>query len=82
MRIEFHAQVLQQLRKLPCDVLGVALMLITMLRTEPRAPGAKKLVGSHDWRIRTGPYRIGYEVDDKDQIMTVLTVAKRSDAYR
>ncbi|WP_368025686.1 type II toxin-antitoxin system RelE/ParE family toxin [Nocardia donostiensis] len=43
----------------------------------------KKLVGSHsDWRIRIGQYRIVYEIDDGEQLVTIYTVAKRSDVYR
>ncbi|WP_328407370.1 type II toxin-antitoxin system RelE family toxin [Nocardia sp. NBC_00403] len=55
---------------------------IIALTKDPRPTGSKKLVGSQDWRIRIGQYRIVYEIDDKEQVLTVFTVAERSDAYR
>lgn len=82
MSIEFHPDVLKQLQKLPRDVLEVALPAIIALSKEPRPTGAKKLVGNQDWRIRIGQCRIVYEIDDKEQVVTVFVVAKRSDAYR
>lgn len=83
MRIEFHPDTLKQLQKLPRDAFEAALQAIIGLSKEPRPTGAKKLVGSHDdWRVRIGQYRIVYEIDDDAQVLTIYTVAKRSDAYR
>ncbi|MGO4615305.1 type II toxin-antitoxin system RelE/ParE family toxin [Nocardia sp. 2YAB30] len=83
MKIAFHPNVLKQLQKLPRDVLEAALHAIIDLPGNPRPAGAKKLVGSHDdWRVRIGQYRIVYEIDDGEQVITIFTVAKRSDAYR
>ncbi|OQS15020.1 hypothetical protein B0T36_10065 [Nocardia donostiensis] len=83
MRVEFHPDTLEQLQKLPRDVFESALQAIIGLSKEPRPAGAKKLVGSHsDWRIRIGQYRIVYEIDDGEQLVTIYTVAKRSDVYR
>ncbi|MFR9750279.1 type II toxin-antitoxin system RelE family toxin [Nocardia sp. 004] len=82
MRIEFHPDTLKQLQKLPRDVFEPALQAIIGLSKDPRPAGAKKLVGSRDdWRVRIGQYRIVYEIDD-EQLVTIYTVAKRSDAYR
>lgn len=83
MKIEFHPSTLKQLQKLPRDVFESALQAIIELSKEPRPTGSKKLVGSHDdWRIRIGQYRIVYEIDDDAQMVTIYTVAKRSDVYR
>lgn len=83
MRIEFHPDTLKQLQKLPRDAFEAALKAIIGLSKEPRPTGAKKLVGSRDdWRVRIGQYRIVYEIDDDAQMVTIYTVAKRSDAYR
>nr|WP_198428762.1 type II toxin-antitoxin system RelE/ParE family toxin [Nocardia bovistercoris] len=67
---------------MPRDVLEAALHAIIDLTGDPRPRGAKKLVGQSDWRIRIGQYRIVYEIDDDEQVVTIMTVAKRSDAYR
>ena len=83
MNVEFHPDVYKQLQRLPRQVFAVALDAIIGLATDPRPTGVVKLAGSSsDWRIRIGQYRIVYEIDDRDQVVTVLTVAKRSDVYR
>ncbi len=83
MRVAFHPDVYKQLQRLPRTALAAALDEIIGLGDDPRPAGAKKLVGSDsDYRIRIGEYRIVYEVDDTHGVVTVLTVAKRSDAYR
>lgn len=83
MRIAFHPDVYKQLQRLPRTVFAAALDVIIGLADEPRPTGVKKLVGSdRDYRVRIGEYRIVYEVDDTHSVVTVLTVAKRSDAYR
>jgi mRNA interferase RelE/StbE len=75
--------VLKQLERLPRDAFETALQMIIGLAENPRPTGAKKLVGAHnDWRVRFGQYRIVYHIDDADVVVTVFTVAKRSDAYR
>jgi mRNA interferase RelE/StbE len=34
------------------------------------------------WRVRTGDYRILYEIDDDERIITIVEIAHRSRAYR
>jgi len=83
VNIAFHSDTLKQLQRLPRDIFEVALQTIIGLSKEPRPTGAKKLVGSrNDWRVRIGQYRIVYEIDDDEQLLTIYMVAKRSDAYR
>jgi len=53
------------------------------LYSEPRPRKAKKLSGgSSRWRIKTGDYRILYEIDDAKKIVNVYRVVHRKDAYR
>ncbi|WP_306304843.1 type II toxin-antitoxin system RelE family toxin [Piscicoccus intestinalis] len=48
-----------------------------LLAQEPRPPGAKKLAGGDgEWRVRTGNYRIIYEIDDG--VLVVLVLGGRS----
>lgn len=83
MKVQFHPDVLKQLQRLPRDAFETALQKIIGLAAESRPHGAKKLAGSdHDWRIRFGQYRIVYEIDETEQVLTIFTVAKRADAYR
>ena len=57
---------------------------ISALRSDPRPPGAIKLTGPDppQYRIRVGDYRILYIVDDARQVVYVLRVRHRSQAYR
>ena len=57
--------------------------IILGLYSEPRPHKAKKLSGgSSRWRIKTGDYRILYEIDDAKKIVNVYRVVHRKDAYR
>jgi len=56
---------------------------ISALGQEPRPPRGKKLAGSGLWRIRVGQYRVVYNIDDEEHLVTVVRVAKRTeDTYK
>ena len=55
---------------------------IQLLATDPRPPGGEKLSGEEKYRIRKGAYRVLYEIDDAERIVTVVRIAHRRDAYR
>ena len=54
------------------------------LAQDPRPEGARKLQGSTEplYRIRTGDYRVIYEVQDDRLIVLVVRVRHRREAYR
>ena len=83
---EYHVRlkrsVLKDLEALPAGYRKRVLAAIRGLATVPRPRGAEKLTGREDWRIRVGPYRIVYRVDDADRTVVVFRVAHRRDAYR
>lgn len=55
---------------------------IRKLATNPRLDGCLKLTGREGWRIRVGDYRVIYEIDDSQSVVTVLHIGHRSDVYR
>jgi mRNA interferase RelE/StbE len=56
---------------------------IVSLKEDPRPAGAKKLVSGGDgWRLRVGDYRILYDVNDKNELVTIGRVLHRSESYR
>ncbi len=55
---------------------------IRNLGEEPRPSGCSKLSGRSGWRIRIGNYRVIYEIDDQERVVTVLDVGYRRDIYR
>jgi mRNA interferase RelE/StbE len=52
------------------------------LASSPRPQGCKKLSGREGWRIKVGDYRVIYEIDDKEKIVTVLHIGHRREIYR
>jgi len=82
-RVEVAPAAARQLRKLDSGARRRVQAAVELLAQEPRPAGARKLVGGdREWRVRTGDYRIVYEI--QDQVLTVLVVAlgHRRDAYR
>ena len=55
---------------------------IRNLADEPRPQGCEKLTGQGRFRLRQGNIRILFEVDDGQQIVTVVKIAHRRDVYR
>jgi mRNA interferase RelE/StbE len=52
------------------------------LSAQPRPPGCEKLTGHDLFRVRQGDYRILYEVQDPDLVVTVFKIGHRRDVYR
>jgi len=53
------------------------------LAEDPRPPGCGKLSGHEElYRVRQGPYRIVYTVEDDRLVVIVIRVADRKEAYR
>ena len=68
----------RQLRKFDPQVRRRVQAAIDLLAGEPRPPRAIQLVGgSGEWRVRTGDYRIVYEIRDEQLIVLVLRVGHR-----
>ena len=55
---------------------------IANLADDPRPPGCKKLSGRDGWRIRIGNYRVIYDINDRELLVTVVRVGNRRDIYR
>jgi mRNA interferase RelE/StbE len=55
---------------------------IEALAENPRPHGVKKLTGRDGYRIRSGDYRVVFEINDQLRTVTVLHVGHRKDIYR
>jgi mRNA interferase RelE/StbE len=56
---------------------------IQALGVDPQPPGCEKLAGPNDrFRIRQGPYRIVYRVDDDSRVIEIFRVGHRREVYR
>ena len=80
-RLKLTSQAQRQLDKLPAEDLGRVVGAIQQLGDNPRPSGSKKLRGPI-YRIRVGDWRIIYAVFDKDNLIIVGKIARRSkDTY-
>ncbi len=72
----------RQLRKFDPQVRRRVQAAIDLLAGDPRPPRAIQLVGgSGEWRVRTGDYRIIYEIQDDKLIVLVLRLGHRREIY-
>ena len=81
-RVKVAAAAVRQLRKLDRPAQRRVQAAIELLSAEPRPGGAKKLVGGNgEWRVRTGDYRIVYEIHDDVLLVLVVAVGHRREIY-
>ncbi len=76
------------LEKIPADYQTAIVAAIRSLKTNPRPQGkrTKKLTGelivsrfTAEYRLRVGPYRVLYDIDDQRKKVVLLKLAKRDD---
>lgn len=73
----------RQLRKFDPPVRRRIEAALELLAIEPRPPAATQLVGgAGEWRVRTGDYRIVYEINDGQLLVLVLCIGHPSEIYQ
>jgi mRNA interferase RelE/StbE len=73
----------RQLRKLDPAGRRRVQAAIDLLATDPRPPAARRLAGgAGEWRVRTGDFRIIYEIHDREVVVLVVKVGHRRDVYQ
>ena len=55
---------------------------ILALESEPRPVGSLKLTNSDGYRVRSGDFRILYEIDDNLKTVKLLRIGHRKDIYK
>ena len=82
-RVTLAPAAARQLRKLDPPARRHIQATLELLADNPRPPAATQLVGgSGEWRVRTGNYRVAYEIEDDVLLVLVLAVGHRRDVYR
>ena len=72
----------RQLRKLDPPGRRRVQAAIDLLAEDPRPPGARQLVGgAGEWRVRTGDFRIVYDIRDGELLVLVVKVGHWRDVY-
>ena len=71
------------LRRIDKKQIGRILKAVESLKENPFPIGSRKLRDSESfYRIRVGSYRIVYNADKKEKMITIYLVRHRKDAYR
>jgi mRNA interferase RelE/StbE len=82
VRLLFHPNVEKQLSRIPRKYAERLAQVIRSLRDDPRPPQSKHIDQEMYW-LREGDYRIVYAVFDREQIIFVGKVERRSEkTYR
>lgn|ERR1035437_10178572 len=73
---------IRQLRKFDPDVRRRIQAVLELLAENPRPPAATRLVGgAGEWRVRTGDYRVIYEIDEGRLLVLILRMGHRREVY-
>jgi len=81
-RILIKPSALKELDSIPKTDLKRIVKGIQNLSEIPRPSGCEKLSGEDRYRVRQGPYRIVYSIDDKSHEVLVVKVGHRREVYR
>ncbi len=73
----------RQTKKLEPKIQKQIIRCLRLLITNPRPSGIKKLSGRKEvYRIRTGNYRILYQIQDNKLLVLVLEIGHRREVYQ
>jgi mRNA interferase RelE/StbE len=77
-RVDVHPRARRAFASLPVEEKRRIAAALDRLERDPRARGTKKLVGSLLWRVRVGEYRIIYSIADRERIVLVVEIVRRT----
>ena len=80
--VELSSRASRDTRRLDRQILIRISKAIDGLAENPRPSGCRRVqTAERLWRIRVGDWRIGYEIDDASQTVTIVTVGHRREFY-
>ena len=80
-RILIKPSASKELESIPRTDLKRIVKGIQNLSEIPRPSGSEKLSGEVRYRVRQGPYRIVYSIDDKSREVLIVKVGHRREVY-
>lgn len=82
-RVQIEAEAWSALMKLPTREMERIVAAIEKLEVEPRPSGVVKLAGEeYSYRVRSGNYRVVYDLFDDVLLVMVVKIGNRRDVYR
>ncbi|HET6399924.1 MAG TPA: type II toxin-antitoxin system RelE/ParE family toxin [Candidatus Kapabacteria bacterium] len=80
--LKFTPAATRDWRKLPLSIQQQIAPHLDQLSSEPRPHGVKKLKGFQNiYRVRSGDYRIIYEIENSSKIIWITKIMGRKDEY-
>ncbi len=64
--------------RLPAEIRQRIALALDGLEEDPRPPGTRKMSGRPYWRLRVGDYRIVYAISDRERLVLVENIARRT----
>ena len=81
-RVTLSPMAARQLRKLDAQARRRIQAVLDLLAEQPRPPAATRLVGgAGEWKVRTGDYRVVYEIENDQLLILVLRIGHRREVY-
>jgi len=81
--VVFARSARKELEALDEPLASRVLRRIEKLEDDPRPGGVRKLRGASGlWRLRVGDYRVLYAIDDDRNLVDVIAIRHRNEAYR
>ncbi|MCP4136452.1 MAG: type II toxin-antitoxin system RelE/ParE family toxin [bacterium] len=81
--IEIKKQVEKDLKKIDRQHINTILEKIESLQENPFPQSSTKLVNTETtYRLRVGDYRVIYQVDEKNEEITIFYIRHRKEAYK
>ncbi len=77
-RVDLRPKAQRHLDALPARFRERVAQAIEDLCINPRPPGVRKLSGNLGWRIRVGEYRVLYTIWEKDRLVMIDAVTRRT----
>ena len=82
-KVEITPAAQRTIKKLPKNIQRLIIAKIELLANDPRPGGVVKLSATESlYRVRTGDYRIIYEIQDKILLIVITKVGHRRDVYK
>ncbi len=81
-QVKLAPRAAKELRRLDRAAAHRIVRTLQVLADTPRPPSARQLVGRPGiWRVRSGDYRILYEIEDDALVVLVVRIGHRREIY-
>jgi mRNA interferase RelE/StbE len=82
-KVEITPAAQRTIKKFPKNIQRKLIEIIELLAEDPRPVGVVKLSTTENlYRVRTGDYRIIYEIQDQILLIIITKVGHRKDVYK